>query len=756
MIKEIKYIKDYGVFENFAWYNQLNEFKKFNLIYAWNYSGKTTLSRIFRSLETRQMHEDFSTAQFEIELIDGSLVNTNNLENSNVNVRVFNTDYVNSQLKWHEGSSNIEPIFILGEDNIKLQNQLDNLIKEELETRKDYRNGLDEYQKERNAFERALSKKAQDIKKELQLPDYNRTKLEAAIKSIKDSYFTLILTDDDYSKNLQISMDANKKESIPEIDLHDLRVSELFARTGEILERKIISNVITKLQENPELNEWVRKGKELHAFEDTCQFCGNSLPANLMDRLEQHFTDDFEKLFRDIELTENNIIQILKLIDDFISNCPIKAQFYPEFEKTYEEFRNSLQENLVGIKNELESLLLPLDYKRKNPFQQEKIEVKYAAATLTYEVEEIKGLVSKINSIIKNHNMRSEEFEAQKIKAKTAILNHHIAKFIVDFEYFKKLDNITEINIKNSNLLKKIEEIGNNIDSLKAQMLDASKGAQKVNEYLHAFFRHNRLKIEVQENGQFILKRNGRVAKNLSEGEKSAISFVYFITQLEDRNTNLKKTIVFIDDPICSLDQNHIHSVFAFIKAKFNPENCLQFFISTHNMEFFNLIKDLSEELPKMYKLKKDDTISYYFIERKISDDHVISTITPLPKELQNFKSEYVYLFSLLRKFYSSPSIDQSMIIPNIARRFLEAYLNFRLPSNKEKLIHKMRILFNSDTDRFMVYKLTNEYSHNDQLNNRSFYLPNLEECTEAVQIILRSLEERDKEHYDALIENFT
>lgn len=57
MITKVNKIKDFGVFKNFN-SNFLSEFKTFNLIYGWNYSGKTTLSRVFRCLEKGQLHND--------------------------------------------------------------------------------------------------------------------------------------------------------------------------------------------------------------------------------------------------------------------------------------------------------------------------------------------------------------------------------------------------------------------------------------------------------------------------------------------------------------------------------------------------------------------------------------------------------------------------------------------------------------------------------------------------------------------------
>ena len=39
-----------GVFRNFGWPTDLPEFGRHNLIYGWNGTGKTTLSRLFRDL----------------------------------------------------------------------------------------------------------------------------------------------------------------------------------------------------------------------------------------------------------------------------------------------------------------------------------------------------------------------------------------------------------------------------------------------------------------------------------------------------------------------------------------------------------------------------------------------------------------------------------------------------------------------------------------------------------------------------------
>ena len=58
-VTKIKKIKNLAVFEDYNWDEHVKDkngsvqnFKDINIIYGRNYSGKTTLSRIFRAFET--------------------------------------------------------------------------------------------------------------------------------------------------------------------------------------------------------------------------------------------------------------------------------------------------------------------------------------------------------------------------------------------------------------------------------------------------------------------------------------------------------------------------------------------------------------------------------------------------------------------------------------------------------------------------------------------------------------------------------
>ncbi len=102
MILRINKLKNFGIFKDISW-NSLDNFKKKNLIYGWNYSGKTTFSKLFQNLEFKDKTKYFSDSEFTI-TIEKDNVSTdytqNDLENFPYDVKVFNTNYIKRIFTW--------------------------------------------------------------------------------------------------------------------------------------------------------------------------------------------------------------------------------------------------------------------------------------------------------------------------------------------------------------------------------------------------------------------------------------------------------------------------------------------------------------------------------------------------------------------------------------------------------------------------------------------------------------------------------
>lgn len=126
MIKKIGTIKHFAVFENYNWdlsstdkNGQPLKFEKINILYGRNYSGKTTLSRIFRSLETGQLPENYDNPQYELIDENGMKTDQNNISDFSYPVRVFNEDFIKRNLKFLiDPNGEIAPFAILGNNNL--------------------------------------------------------------------------------------------------------------------------------------------------------------------------------------------------------------------------------------------------------------------------------------------------------------------------------------------------------------------------------------------------------------------------------------------------------------------------------------------------------------------------------------------------------------------------------------------------------------------------------------------------------------
>jgi wobble nucleotide-excising tRNase len=132
-IKKIDSIKNMAVFDNFRWAssvrdggNNIAEFKKINILYGRNYSGKTTLSRIFRAIETGSISDKYSSPEFQISFDGGNNVTQNSLNSHGQVVRVFNEDFVKDNLRFiADDEQTINSFAILGEDNAKLEEEIE-------------------------------------------------------------------------------------------------------------------------------------------------------------------------------------------------------------------------------------------------------------------------------------------------------------------------------------------------------------------------------------------------------------------------------------------------------------------------------------------------------------------------------------------------------------------------------------------------------------------------------------------------------
>ena len=132
MINQID-IASFGSFQGLDWKKTVKDsgrttqyFKRLNVLYGRNYSGKTTLSRVFRSLETRKLPLNYVGSAFTLTGDKGAVTHTDLLAH-NYDVRVYNRDFVTDNLSFlvnQDAGGVIKTFAIVGEQNKEIDDAI--------------------------------------------------------------------------------------------------------------------------------------------------------------------------------------------------------------------------------------------------------------------------------------------------------------------------------------------------------------------------------------------------------------------------------------------------------------------------------------------------------------------------------------------------------------------------------------------------------------------------------------------------------
>jgi len=788
MIKKIGTIKHFAVFENYDWDLSSTDkngrplkFEKINILYGRNYSGKTTLSRIFRSLETGQLPENYDDPQYELIDENGNKIDQNNLDDFSSPVRVFNEDFIKSNLKFLiDPTGEIAPFAILGNTNGTLVDEIKELTKEigsSEEPKTGLHKAVDDANNALDSANQALSEAESDLKSKL---SKKATDKSIGIKYKSDRFgdvnYTIAKIRSDietiYQNEYQgpSTADIANCEAILRDTVHEpitnIRFQHQYSTYKDeavsLLEKEIgTSNKIQRLIHDTALNLWVKRGVEIADNASICPFCGNPITDEFWSELHAHFDEESRKLENDIG---GLIEQIRKEINKgAINDASIKLQLYSEYIGKYEVAKKLLDEKLSEYYNALQELIDQLEKRLAN--------ISHPVEFLSDKNcdNDIEEALNRLNLVLNENNSYAGELKNKQTSAKTVLRLKEVEDFCNTIDYravSEKIEKLKSIRDAAESKLNDVKDDLSNkqeaLDGKKRLLNDEELGAKHVNEYLNDFFGHHFVTLEAHKDNddakqiKFCIMRNGKPAYNLSEGECSLISFCYFMAKLDDVATSGQKPIIWIDDPISSLDSNHIYFIFSLIVSKIAKTGCFsQLFISTHNLDFLKYLNRL-----KSYHLDKNgkqvaDSKAYFLIER--IGNH--SSIQALPQYLKSNATEYNYLFSQIYKVSQCVAVtddnyDILYSFGNSARKFLEMYLYFKYPTDEELLPKLKRFFEPEDVPPILINRLVNEDSHGPTPENslRAGIDP---ETIPVAKKILQLLQ-KDSEQYNAFMESIS
>jgi len=738
MIKKIKSIRSFHIFKNFVWNKNLEDFNKYNLIYGWNGSGKTTLSNFLRQIELCEISPDCE--DFNIITENGTITNKN-ISESELSLKVFNQDFVKENIFTETGE--ITPIFYLGREDIVTKKSLETLKKQQKTIFEDIERNETALNTQAKGVDKFCSAKAKEIKDYLhsagenKYNNYDKSYFKARCKLLLKMDFTKKFLPQEKTDKLRLVTNSKAKDNITLIILDLPHISDLEFETKQFLTTTVTAKVIERLNRDSKLNIWVAQGLSIIKDQNLkiCPFCETQLPPNLIEQLDGHFNAEYKKFLIDLD----QLIAKLSLTKQkSIILLPGKSDFYDELIPDFEKYKQILLQELSEYSLFLDLLVNDLNEKRKNPFV--KIDGQYSLPKIS-----ISTTLDKINSIITLHNSKTEHFTIAIENARLTLEEHLVAGSLEDYLEKETTLASNEDNIRKNRV--KYDTITDQIVELEKRIIEHRTPAEEINADLRSYLGHEEIKLDLEGEGYQIL-RNGVIAEALSEGEKTAVSFIYFLKTLRDKDFDFANSTIVIDDPISSLDSNSLYNAFSYLKNR--TEGAQQLIVLTHNYSFFKEVKNWL-----LTNKTRSEKSSMYMIKNTFVNDCRIAELYPLDDLLKKYTSEYHYLFSLVYGYANSPkqNLKNYYLLPNISRRLLESFFAFRYPTQVGNFGNQFERSKISREKKTRILRYTDANSHSDHIRiDTEGDLSYLDETPQVLQDILELMKIEDEKHYNEMI----
>ncbi len=759
MFKKIKEIKDCDAFDSFVWKEP--DLRRYNLIYGWNGSGKTTVSRIFRSIERGAVAAELGAAQFQLASDDGTVKNTDITAPSN-NVRVFNDDFVRENLKFNE--SKTKQILIVGSAGLEAESKIKDLDERKREAVVE-KKVLDEALNRVKPLDK-IRKSASDevVKQFANTPlgtgeysgrKYNRTEVDNLLsKNVvteANAQSFIIEKQEDIDRRREVIKSQRQKVLVFPEAVDDF--SKLFSEANELLGAHPAAEVIEDLSRDDERRLWVEKGYDMHRARasESCLFCGKALDGGFLERLARFFTKEMDEVKLRVDRAVGSL-DTSPLRGE--TSRPDAGLLLPDLSIEYLSFREEADRHAVEIRAAIGKMVQALKDKRRN------IQAPHSSLqNVEYPLKAVAGFNEAIGKMAETVRRHNEQID-RKIEAAKEIEMHVVAKMLLEKDYFRTKAEHDSLTSKINTLDKEISEIERTIIELKSAVLDAAVAIDRINGILEEFFGKGHIYLEPSTGTDvgYVLKRRGKNARNLSEGEKNAVALAFFLTKLDEGDFNKKEGAVVIDDPADSQDELFLFRAFGLIKRRIAP--CGQLILLTHNFPLFNLVRDwLSHENRKCKREGKDPSSEFFHMRCVRSEFRHETVVEPLHDLLMRYKTEYQYLFHQLYKFEKDGTGIDEPLVPNIGRKVLEYFASFKWSCDvaeelgaivQEKYVDCQDATIEARANGDFIKKFVDEYSH-----GKDFGRPISAATFEAKDVaanILKLIETADHEHYARLV----
>jgi len=652
-------------------------------IFANNGSGKTFISRLFRLTEKKseiQLNEDTlsqtdkfislgkNNAKFKFKVtdkegivkddfsLDFSLGSVPTIPTTYFLYHTFNQEYVDDNIRTlnYEKDGNIDG-FILGKGNIDLKDEEDKLVKNE-------EDGLAISEQVRTEIKHYLKTNIDNIQNIQRLGEYKNITYEEIVFGLNAEPLQVSKAFD------ELIADYNKIKSVPEnlLDIQKIDKVELnlkqFSDLKELCEKEFTLSVLAE--------EFKEKIKAKQGFIETgiglisnnkCPFCEQPFNDNALKLI-----DNFTKYLNDSEASTIKLFKSnIKSIEDKIINIRAIETINIKRISEYDTYKTKYIPSCAQINLEQLDITLLLETLNKIIIvvNQKLKDISKPIALDNSHLEELNTLQAQINNLVNKNNKEIDGINGKKnrINDENKRIRKEICNSAFNFlvkEHKTNISNILRLRLEHKQLTEQIKK--------KKEEQKASKKervADTIKKVLNYFFSG---KYTLNEDTFQLVFKTNALAKNqaknvLSDGEKNIVAFAYYLgdahLKVNDED-DYKKLFFIIDDPISSMDFNHVYTMCGIIRDLdkiIEKLGRVKYLLFTHNNDFMRVLSSnniLDKKLilrdGKIEEFNTSLTVPYishlldiYQIARRVktpdhttanSIRHIIETLTKFDK----------------------------------------------------------------------------------------------------------------------------
>jgi wobble nucleotide-excising tRNase len=668
--------------------------KKIVLFYGQNGTGKSTVARYLQD----KTHNKYSNCSYV-------LANSEDYE-----ILVYNTDFVEKSFS----QDSLEGVFTLGEANVTAEQAISVAELEiiELEKQRTQKQESKRLQEEKKTSQlKAMNDSAFDVKKE-----HDKRALDHCLVGFKGSaaafYDELLriplIKNPDYNFD-DLAAESNElsnKMAVPKFMLPNVVLNLELSEKNSILKEVIVGtseSYLAELVHKLKNSNWIDNGRfYVNDAEGKCPFCQQTIDNTLIENIDSLFDISYQDRKRKLQTLKGEYKQAIDNLNEALSANHYKALSSQSLDLLKEKLSGVLQANLT------------------------KLSQKVSDPSIKVTLESTSELVQSINDIISEENGCRLTFNAKlgnkkeslatikkkfwslvRIKLDASIKAHdNLIKTIqTDIQTVKDEEKTltTAIEIQNgiisenrkkiTNIETSVISINNQIKSIGLEGFEIKKRPDESNHYY--------LCRGVTASG------NG-VYKSLSEGEKTLITYLYFLELCQgsvnsDSPTPKNKKIIVVDDPISSLSHNYIYEIGALTNKKLIKEELYsQIILLTHSLYF----------LHELIKYLPGKTSSF---ERKCSLFRVLkstnSNIVSMGRD--DIKNDYQSHWQIIKD--ARDGSTSNIVLPNVMRNILEYYFSF--VHKTDALKSALEELEEIDAEFSPFFRFINRESHSDSIN---------------------------------------